>query len=73
MGLWKLPESAIKEIQFSDPPKHLLRGDSTDFFLGQILKAIKIRQKVNKCDIIKFVSFWTAKETINKAKRQLID
>ena len=32
---------------------------------------MKIKQKINKWDLIKIRSFGTAKETINKMKRQL--
>ena len=39
-------------------------------FLGQSLKAIEIKTKVNKWDPIKLTSFCIAKETINKTKRQ---
>ena len=41
----------------------------TSVFLGQSLKAIEIKTKINKCDLIKLTSFCTAKETINKTKR----
>ena len=42
----------------------------TNVFLGQSPKAIEIKTKINKWDLIKFISFGTAKETINKIKRQ---
>jgi len=39
---------------FSDPP----------------LRILTIKTKINKCDLIKLQSFCTAKETLNKTKRQ---
>ena len=39
-------------------------------FLGQSPKAIEIKTKINKWDLIKLTTFSTAKETINKTKRQ---
>ena len=38
----------------------------TNVFLAQSPKAIEIKTKINKCDIIKLISFCTAKETIIK-------
>ena len=45
----------------------------TNVFLGQSTKAIEIKAKINKWDLIKLISFCTAKETVNKMKRQPMD
>ena len=42
----------------------------TNVFLGQSPKAIEIKTKINKWDLIKLTNLCTAKETINKTKRQ---
>ena len=42
-------------------------------FLGQSPKSIERKAKVNKWDLIKRIRFCTAKETINKTKRQPMD
>ena len=43
------------------------------FFFGQSLKAIEIKAKINKWNLIKLISLCTAKETINKMKRQQME
>ena len=45
----------------------------TNVFLGQSLKEIKVKAKINKWDLIKLTSLRTAEETINKTKRQPTD
>ena len=45
----------------------------SDVFLGQSPKAIEIKTKLYKWDLIKLTNFCTAKETINKRKRQPMD
>ena len=51
-------------------PKTFSDINHSNVFLGQSPKAIERKAKINKWDLIKLISFCTAKETINKMKRQ---
>ena len=42
----------------------------SNVFLGQSPKAIEIKAKINKWDLVKLISFCIAKKTINNIKRQ---
>ena len=44
-----------------------------NIFLGQSPKTMEIKAKINKWDLIKLMSFYTVKNTINKGKRQPTD
>ena len=50
--------------------KHFLTINRSNNFLDQPPKAKEIKAKINKWDLIKLKSLFTAKETINKTKRQ---
>ena len=45
----------------------------SNVFLGQYPKAIEIKAKINKWELIKLISFCTAKENVKKMKRQPAD
>ena len=45
----------------------------TNVFMGESLKATEIRAKINQWDLVKPTSFCAAKETREKAKRQLTE
>ena len=50
--------------------KHFSDINCTNVFLGESHKAIEIKTKINKWDQVKLTGFCTAKEIINKMKRQ---
>ena len=50
--------------------QNILRNNHINVFLGQTLKAIGTETRINKWDLIKLISFCTAKETINKTKKR---
>ena len=45
----------------------------SSIFFDPYSRVMDIKTKVNKGDLIKLKNFFTAKETINKMKRQLIE
>ena len=45
----------------------------TNVFLGHSAKAIEIKTKIIKWDLIKLKTFYTTKETMNKVKRKPTD
>ena len=45
----------------------------SNVFIGQFPKRLEIKAKINKWDLIKLVSFCTAKETVNVTERQPTD
>ena len=42
-------------------------------FSDPLPRVMAIKRKINKCDLMKLQSFCTAKETINKTKRQPLE
>ena len=62
-----------KELQAEIIGKTFSDISYTNVFSGQSPKAIEIKTEINKWDLIKLTSFCTAKETINKLKRQPIE
>ena len=57
----------LLEENIGRPPFDINRSN---VFLDPPPRVIKINPKINKCDLISLKSFYIAKETINKMKRQ---
>ena len=53
--------------------KNISDINHSNIFVGQSPKTKEIKAKISKWYLIKLISFCTAKETINKTKRQPID
>ena len=83
IDVWRT--SSHKDLNIRDETIKLLEDDIGKIFsdtnctnvyfycLGRYPKAIEIKAKINKLDLIKLTSFYTAKETINKMKGQPTD
>ena len=67
-----LRPDAIKLLEVNTG-RILFDRNHSNIFLDSSLRAMEIRMKINKWDLIKLRSFCTAKEPINKMKRQHTD
>ena len=65
----KINSKWIKDLNVS-PERMLSDINRSNIFLDPPHRVMKIKPKINKWNLIKLKSFCTAKETINKAKRQ---
>ena len=62
-------QESIKIIEENTGNTHFKLGHS-NFLQGTSMKAKETKAKMNYCDYIKIRSFCTAKDTVNKTKRQ---
>ena len=74
----KINSKWIKDLNVKPDSTKLLEGNRqiilwhncSNIFLDPSPRTVKIKPKINKWDLIKHISFCTAKEIINKRKRQ---
>ena len=67
-----LRPDAIKLLEVNTG-RILFDRNHSNIFLDSSLRAMEIRMKINKWDLIKLKRFCTAKETISKMKRQFTE
>ena len=60
-------------IKLLEENRTLFDKNCSNIFLHQLPRVMKIKTKINKRGLIKLKIFCTAKETINKMKRQLTE
>ena len=65
-------QETIKTLE-ENTGNNLFNLSCSNFLLDMSPKAREIKAKMNYWDLIKIKSFCTAKETINKTKRQLME
>ena len=66
-------EKGIHQNREENTGSNLFDLSHSNFFLETLPKAREARAKMNYWDFIRFKSFCTAKETVNKTKRQLTE
>ena len=78
----KIPSKWLKDLNVRQDTTQLLEENIgktfsdinlTNVFSGQSPKATEIKANINQWDLIKLTSFFTAKETKKKTKRQLTE
>ena len=78
----KITLNWIKDLTIRpDTIKHLEKNigqtlsgiNNSNFFSDPPLRVLTIKRKINRWDLTKLKSFCTAKETLNKTKRQRIE